>query len=124
MLFINSNVHNQILSIFHPERVSSPDTSDQTILLAGHNIHEALSIVDGMIESQSPTWMSASQPSIASYYLALLMRWLNGTESGIRSTNYLNIHSLLIALEKRPSALICAQKEGLGNTIFTSPTLL
>jgi glutathione S-transferase len=127
-IFTNNSIHNLILSLVHPERVSSTDSEQVTLELARKQVQHALALLDSMVGSDRPEWLSPERPSILAYYLALLMRWMNGFESGspanISSKDYPNLHAILCALEERPAARRCAQKEGLGDTIFTKPTLV
>lgn len=128
LLFTNNTVHNLILNLFHPERVSSPESTEATLKIAGMQVQNALALIDTMVMEERPIWLSDSSPSILSYYLALLMRWMNGFETGhpanISSKGYPNLHKILLFLENRPAALKCAKEEGLGQTIFTNPTLV
>ncbi|MFK8399909.1 glutathione S-transferase family protein [Pseudomonas sp. BGr12] len=128
LVFTNNTVHNLILNLFHPERVSSVDSNEVTLQLARGQIQNALSLIDRMLQQDQPAWLSADDPSILCYYLALLMRWMNGFEVGhpanIKSEDYPALHAMLVELETRPASRKCAEIEGLGETIFTNPTLL
>ncbi|UZE25928.1 glutathione S-transferase family protein [Pseudomonas sp. B21-056] len=128
LLFINNSIHNNILSLFHPERVSSASCANETMQNARAQIQVALGIVDSMLMNSEPSWMNAEKPTALNYYLGLLMRWMNGFEAThpahISSRDYPSLHTLLQKLEKRPAACKCAELEGLGETIFTNPTLV
>lgn len=128
MLFINNTIHNNILSLFHPDRVSSEASSTETMQTARENILVALGIIEAMVASEQPSWLRGDKPTAVNYYLGLLMRWMNGFATDhpahISSREYPELHSMLQALENRPAARKCAEIEGLGDTIFTNPTLL
>lgn len=128
LLFINNSIHSHILSLFHPERVSAEESSEATMHNARGQIQQALRIIDVMVSEKKPSWFSHESPSAICYYLGLLMRWMNGFPSDhpahIQSTEYPALHNLLLGLENRKAARACAELEGLGDTIFTNPTLL
>lgn len=128
LVFINNSIHNNILALFHPERVSSMTCSSETMGNARAQIQQALAIVDSMVATDAPGWLNADKPTALNYYLALLMRWMNGFDPShpahISSREYPALHELLLKLETRPAALTCAKLEGLGETIFTQPTLV
>lgn len=128
LLFINNSIHNHILSLFHPERVSSPESAAATMLNARSQVQQALGIVNAMVSEDQPSWFNHETPSAICYYLGLLMRWMNGFDTThpahISSTDYPALHSMLEGLENRRASRACAELEGLGDTIFTKPTLL
>jgi glutathione S-transferase len=128
-VFSNNTVHNLMLNLFHPERVSSMQSEKETLDIAREGVRKALFLINQMVEQERPYWLSSDHPpSVFSYYIALLMRWMNGFESGhpanISSADYPALHAILLKLENREVALRCAEKEGLGKTIFTNPTLV
>ncbi|MCH5520381.1 glutathione S-transferase family protein [Pseudomonas syringae] len=127
-LFVNNSIHNNILSLFHPDRVSSASCAEETMQNARAQIQVALGIIDSMVASEHPYWLSAFSPTPLNYYLSLLMRWMNGFEKShpahIASVDYPSLHTMLTSLESRPAVLRCAELEGLGKTVFTEPTLL
>lgn len=127
LMFTNNTVHTLILHLFHPERVSSSEATDQTLALARRQMQEALGIIDAMAQTEQPTWLVGTEPSILNFYLAMLMRWMNGYERNhpahISSEDYPALHKMLVALETRPAAVKAAKAEGLGDDFFTSPTL-
>lgn len=127
-LFVNNSIHNNILALFHPERVSSLSASTETMQNARSQIQVALGILESVVVSEQPNWLRADKPSALNYYLGLLMRWMNGFEQNhpahISSNDYPSLHAMLQSLEMRPAALRCSALEGLGKTIFTEPTLV
>jgi len=128
LLFVNNSIHSNILALFHPERVSSEAASTETMQKARSQIKVVLGILESMVASEQPNWLRADKPSALNYYLGLLMRWMNGFEQShpahISSRDYPSLHTMLQALETRPAAKRCAALEGLGETIFTNPTLV
>lgn len=128
LLFTNNTVHTQILALFHPERVSDPAASEATLSCARRQMLQALAILDEMVRSDRPSWFSAENPSILCYYLAVLMRWMNGYEKShpahVASAQFPNLHQMLEGLETRAAVLKVAALEGLGKTAFTNPTLV
>lgn len=72
-----------------------------------------------------PVWLSPDAPSMLGYYIGVLMRWLAQSPPDavvhIGSRDYPALRAILAALEARPAALVVAQAEGLGPTIFTNP---
>jgi glutathione S-transferase len=127
-MFVNNYIQNNFYRLVHPQRFSSEESAKITQALALKDILEGLDAIEIMLEKDSPEWMSTSPPSILSYYIALIARWLNGItleqKGEAISTQYPRLHQLLLELEARPTARRCADIEGLGDTIFTRPTLV
>lgn len=118
LFFISSNIHPTLMQLFYPERTAGPDCTAAVVSHAAVKMAEYLTILDTMVETDSPAFLSASQPSMLGYYLGILMRWI---AKDFPSANYPALHSVLTHLENRPAALTCAGMESLGPTIFTQP---
>ena len=84
-----------------------------------------LGILDAMIARNAPRWFCAEEPSILTYHLAVLMRWMKAfahfPEHAIDSADFPAIHAVLCAMETRPAAMRAAAEEGLTGTFFSNP---
>ena len=123
--FTSTNLHPTILQMFYPERVAGEAHSVIVKTHAVQRLREYLTLLNAMVARDAPDWLSA-KPSVFSYYIAVLIRWLAGFGPGtpgyIRSEEYPALHAVLLGLETTPVALAVAEIESLGPTIFTNPT--
>ncbi len=124
-VFINNSVHTTLMHLFYPERLAGEDHVAAVVAHARARMHTYLSMLDEMVATRRPGWLSPDQPGVAGYYLGVLVRWLAtygpGHPSYFRSADYPALHRVLLAHEARPAALACAEAEALGPTIFTAP---
>jgi len=75
---------------------------------------------------EAPDWLSPEAPSVLSWYLACLMRWLalyplDADRSWFAAADTPHLHRILAALETRPATRAAQVAEGLGGTPFTAP---
>lgn len=124
LFFTSTNVHTTVMEVFYPERVAGEAAAGAVLAHAAARLRTLLAALNQAAES-NPAWLSADQPSLLGYYIAVLMRWLGqcdkGTLAHVDAADYPALHAVLAMLEKRPAALSVAQAEGLGDTIFTRP---
>lgn len=123
--FTAYNIHPTLMQVFYPEREAGPAAAAQVVDHAAAKLYRYLTVLDRMVETEAPAWLSAEEPSILGYYLGVLVRWLAGL--GADHPGRLDLDDIpalvtvLRALESRPAALAAARAEGLGATIFTQP---
>ena len=122
--FTSTNIHTTLMDIFYPDRVAGEAAVGAVMTHASARIQTLLTALNTAAE-ENPPWLSADQPSLLGYYIAVLMRWMgqNDPQSTgfVRSTDYPALHRVLTMLQARPAALAVAGAEGLGQTIFTNP---
>ncbi len=127
LFFTSTNIHPVLLQLFYPHRVAGDGCVDAALTHSRARMETALGILEDVVAKDQPDWISGNNPSILCYYIAVLMRWMNGAGDGlahVASADFPALHAMLTALQSRPAALACANAEGLGQTIFTHPTLV
>lgn len=75
---------------------------------------------------QAPQWLHPENPSVLSYYLACMMRWMTLYPAQVDRSWYQladtpYLQKILMQLESRPATRAAIAAEGLGVTPFTSP---
>ena len=123
--FTNFSLHTGMMMLVHPYRPGGEDVSFAVSQTTHARLMEELAILDTMITSQKPNWLSATEASILTYHLAVLMRWMKAfakfPEHAINSADFPAIHAILCAMETRPAAIRAATNEGLSGTFFSNP---
>ncbi len=76
--------------------------------------------------AKAPDWLSADKPSVLTYYLACMMRWMalypaSADRSWYQLADTPYLQAILMQLESRPATRAAVAAEGLGVTPFTSP---
>lgn len=129
LFFVSGTLHSDLAALFRPERRVGPDPAAQ----AAHHTHltarirHHLALLDAYGMAERPAWLTGTQPSILSYYLAVLLRWAALYPEGgtawfdIEATPYLQ--GLAERLERRPAAQRAAEADRLGPTPFSQPAL-
>ena len=124
-LFFTSNaLHQAALAMFYPHRPAGEDYSDAARAAAHDQIIARLGLIETLIATQSPRWLSATDPSVLGYYIGVLVRWLimlPPAPYGIDLAQFPSLHAVLAAHESRPAAQRIAADEGLGAKPFTQP---
>ena len=122
--FTSTNIHTTLMDIFYPDRVAGEAAVGAVLTHASARMQTLLSALNTAAED-NPPWLSADQPSLLGYYIAVLMRWLGQNDpqstGHVFSTDYPALHRVLAMLQARPAALSVAEAENLGQTIFTNP---
>ena len=123
--FTNFSLHTGMMTLVHPER-SGGDAAAFAVSQTTHaRLMDELATLNSMITAQKPRWLSPDTPSILTYHLAVLMRWMKAfahfPEHAIESANFPAIHAILRAMETRPAAIRAAKDEGLTGTFFSNP---
>ncbi len=124
-LFFTSNaLHQAALAMFYPHRPAGEANSAAAQAAAQEQIVARLGLVEQLIATQPPRWLSADHPGVLGYYIGVLVRWLillPPAPYGIRIDDFPHLKAVLAAHEARPSALRVAASDGLGPTPFTNP---
>ncbi len=123
--FNNFSLHTGMMALVHPYRPGGEDIVFPVSETAHARLMSELGTLDAMIAARNPRWLSPDQPSILTYHLAVLMRWMKAfayfPEHAIDSTKFPAIHAILRAMESRPAAIRAAADEGLTGTFFSNP---
>ena len=124
-LFFTSNaLHQAALAMFYPHRPAGEANTDAARIAAQDQITARLGLIEEMIATQSPRWLSPDHPGVLGYYIGVLVRWLimlPPAPYGIDLAGFPHLHAVLAAHETRPAALRVAASDGLGPTPFTDP---
>jgi glutathione S-transferase len=124
-LFFTSNaLHQAALAMFYPHRPAGEANSDAARAAAQEQIVARLGLVESLIATQRPRWLSPEHPGVLGYYIGVLVRWLillPPAPYGIRLDDFPHLKAVLTAHESRPAALRVAASDGLGPTPFTNP---
>lgn len=113
--FTTSNIHPTLIQLFYPERTAGPECAEAVRIAARKRMEELLAIINTMVASKAPVWLSASQPSILGYYLGMLIRWMQfeGDDCYMPATLFPALAPVLRAHAARPAALAAARAEGI-----------
>ena len=123
--FNNFSLHTGMMALVHPDFPGGENMSYPVSQTTHARLMSELTILDAMIASRKPRWLSPDEPSILTYHLAVLMRWMKAfakfPEHAIDSSNFPSIHAILCAMETRPAAIRAAADEGLTGSFFSNP---
>ena len=126
LFFASNTLHADLRILFYAEKYI--DEPQAEVLRAGvrPRLRAHLGLLD-TVAQDAPKWFCAEHPSVLTYYVACMMRWMALYPAGsdrswynISDTPYLQ--RILQSLETRPATRQATQAEGLGATPFTSPT--
>jgi glutathione S-transferase len=124
-LFFTSNaLHQAALAMFYPHRPAGEANSAAAQEAAQEQIVARLGLIETLIATQAPRWLSAEHPGVLGYYIGVLVRWLillPPAPYGIDLDDFPQLKAVLAAHEARPAALRVAEADGLGPTPFTNP---
>lgn len=124
-LFFTSNaLHQSALAMFYPHRPAGEANSDAARAAAHEQIMARLGLVEGLIATRSPRWLSPDEPGVLGYYIGILVRWLiqlPPAPYALDLRDFPRLRAVLAAHETRPAALRVALADGLGATPFTQP---
>ena len=124
-LFFTSNaLHQAALAMFYPHRPAGEANTDAARAAAQGQITARLGLIEAMIATQAPRWLSPDHPGVLGYYIGILVRWLillPPAPYGIVLADFPYLKAVLAAHEARPAALRVAASDGLGPTPFTNP---
>ena len=124
-LFFTSNaLHQAALAMFYPHRAAGEANSAAAQAAAQEQIVARLGLIETMVATQSPRWLSPDHPGVLGYYIGVLVRWLillPPAPYGIDLADFPHLRAVLAAHETRPAARRVAASDGLGPTPFTKP---
>ncbi|WP_372571033.1 glutathione S-transferase family protein [Ruegeria jejuensis] len=126
LFFASNTLHADMRVLFYPHVYIDPTQAE--VLRAGirPRLRRHLQLLDNQAAA-APSWLCTEQPSVLTYYLACMMRWMAlypaGSDCGwfeLSDTPYLQ--RILNRLETRDATRAAISAEGLGATPFSSPT--
>jgi glutathione S-transferase len=124
-LFFTSNaLHQAALAMFYPHRPAGEANSAAAQAAAQEQIVARLGLIESLIATQSPRWLSPDHPGVLGYYIGVLVRWLillPPAPYGIDLADFPQLKAVLAAHEVRLAAQRIAASDGLGPTPFTNP---
>lgn len=125
LFFTSNTLHAETRMLFYPDRYAGTEAtvaafSDRTrARIARH-----LGLLDDMAAAR-PGWCRPDEPSVLTFYLSALLRWLalypEDTAGWLDLSAFPALRAIAAAMEARPAAARAALAEGLGHTIFTRP---
>ncbi|MGB7260732.1 MAG: glutathione S-transferase family protein [Albidovulum sp.] len=126
LFFTSNSFHADIRLHFYPDQHAGSSEAVPAFAATTRNrITHHLQSLETMA-AERPSWCSPDTPSVMTYYLSCLLRWLAlypKTAAGwFDLSGYPALFELANAMEMRPAAINAALAEGLGHTIFTAPT--
>lgn len=123
-LFFTSNaLHQAALAMFYPHRPAGEANSAAAQEAAHDQIVARLGLIEQLIATQSPRWLSPDHPGVLGD-IGVLVRWLillPPAPYGIDIDHFPHLKAVLSAHEARPAALRVAASDALGPTPFTHP---
>jgi glutathione S-transferase len=124
-LFFTSNaLHQAALAMFYPHRPAGDANTDAARAAAHDQIIARFGLIESLIASQSPRWLSPDHPGVLGLYIGVLVRWLimlPPAPYGLNLADFPHLRAVLTALEARPAVQRVAADEGLGTHPFTQP---
>ncbi|MFN6924980.1 MAG: glutathione S-transferase family protein [Tabrizicola sp.] len=124
-LFFTSNaLHQAALAMFYPHRPAGEANTEAAQAAAHEQIIARLGLIETMVATQSPRWLSPDHPGVLGYYIGILVRWLillPPPPYGLDLRDFPALKAVLAAHEARPAALRVAAADALGPTPFTNP---
>lgn len=126
LFFASNTLHADMRILFYAEKYIDATQTDTLRAGIRQRLRQHLRLLDAQAKAD-PTWLSAEQPSVLTYYLACMMRWMalypaktDRSWYQLADTPYLQ--KILMQLELRQATRTAIAAEGLGATPFTSPT--
>lgn len=124
-LFFTSNaLHQAALAMFYPHRPAGEANTDAARAAAHDQITLRLGLIEALIATRAPRWLSPDHPGVLGYYIGVLVRWLillPPVPYGLDLAAFPHLKAVLAAHEARPAALRVADADGLGPTPFSNP---
>ncbi|MGB7260731.1 MAG: glutathione S-transferase family protein [Albidovulum sp.] len=123
--FTSYSLHTGMMELVHSHKPAGEGSARAVAEIAQARLCDQLAILNDMVATRQPEWLSPNAPSILGYYLATLLRWMKAFPSfadlSVDTAAYPALHAILCALEMRPAAIRAATKEGLTGHFFSDP---
>ncbi|WP_050602651.1 glutathione S-transferase family protein [Ruegeria sp. 6PALISEP08] len=125
LFFTSNTLHADLRILFYAEKYIDPSQADELRAGIRPRVRHHLQLLDQVAKS-APDWFCADHPSVLTYYVACMMRWMalypaQADRSWYQLPDTPYLQTLLMKLEARPATRSAIAAEGLGVTPFTSP---
>lgn len=126
LFFASNTLHADLRILFYAEKYIEPDQAETLRDGIRPRLRQHLRLLDDLARD-GHSWFRSTQPSVLTYYLACMMRWMalypaQADRSWYQLADTPDLQDILMQLEHRPATQAALTAEGLGNTPFTSPT--
>lgn len=126
LFFTSNTLHADIrLHFYHDRYAGSPEGQPAFRAATEARILRHLALVEEMAATR-PTWCHPDRPSVLTWYLCCLIRWLalypTDRHGWLDLASFPALHTLAAAHETLPAARRAALAEGLGDRVFTNPS--
>ncbi|SLN30739.1 Glutathione S-transferase GST-6.0 [Ruegeria meonggei] len=126
LFFASNTLHADMRILFYAEKYIDAAAAETLRASIRPRLRQHLQALDAEAR-HTPEWLHPERPSVLTYYVACMMRWLalypaqtDRSWYQLADTPYLQ--AILMQLETRPATRAAIAAEGLGVTPFTSPT--
>ena len=123
LVFLSNTLHPPAMDLLHPDRPAGPAHARAVAETAHARLLSQLGVLESVIVTEQPVW--GSDATIFSYYLSMLLRWIEAfpafDDLAIRSAKFPALHAIARAMETRPAALRAARTEGVSGAFFSNP---
>ena len=122
LFFISNALHTASIAMFYPHRPAGEANTDAARAAAHDQVTARLGLIESLIKSHHPRWLSAEHPGVLGFYIGVLVRWLTSLPPEpyrIDLGQFPNLRAVLAAHESRPAVQRVAADEGLGQKPFT-----
>ncbi len=125
LFFASNTLHADLRILFYAEKYIEPAQVETLRSGIRPRLWTHLRHLEA-VAAQSPDWLSADQPSVLTYYLACMMRWMalypaHTDRSWYQLPDTPYLQRILTRLDTRPATRAAIAAEGLGPSPFTSP---
>jgi len=126
LFFASNTLHADLRILFYAEKFIDPKQADTLRAGIRPRLRHHLKLLD-QVAKEAPDWFHAQSPSVLTYYVACMMRWMalypkGSDQSWFTPADTPYLQRILQSLETRDATRAAITAEGLGATPFTSPT--
>lgn len=124
LFFVANTLHPTVLAVAYPHRAAGEEAAPETRRLAFERLNQQAAMLESLITTKSPAWLSSARAGALGYYLAILLRWVIALpEEAYRFSlrPFPALHAVLAAHETFPAARRVIAADALGPHPFTTP---
>ena len=125
LFFASNTLHADLRILFYAEKYITPPQADTLRAGIRPRLRQHLKLLDALAK-RAPAWFCADCPSVLTYYVACMMRWMalypaDADRSWYALSDTPTLQTILAQLETRPATHTAIAAEGLGPAPYTSP---